>query len=210
MTHTLHRQGSLPDLREDFVVFSMACQSVNAKGSVPKICKVFEIIEKYQPVNFGDVKTGNCFKATKEAMESNFQENSYIHFVFTSKETVGKALRDLKKADIGLSVVVSGVVNDIDQLCRQAGLKVHTVEFSGGIYGRTDRLTEGPVLEITTMCGHGLIAANLVRHLVKQVRKGKKKAEEAACELARQCQCGVFNPQRARHLIEQLSKREAI
>ena len=40
------------------------------------------------------------------------------------------------------------------------------------------------------------------------VRKGKKKAEEAACELARQCQCGVFNPQRALHLIEQLSKKD--
>lgn len=208
MTHTLHRQGSLLDLREDFVVFSMACQSVNAKGAVPKIRKAFKIIEKYQPVNFGDVKTGNCFKATKEEMEGNFQENSYVHFVFTSRETVGKVLRDLKEADVGLSVVVSGVVHDIDQLCRQAGLTVHTVEFSGGIYGRTDRLAEGPVLEITTMCGHGLIASNLVRHLVKQVKKGKKKAEAAALLLAKQCQCGVFNPQRALHLIEKLSETE--
>ncbi|OGP74731.1 MAG: hypothetical protein A2V86_06860 [Deltaproteobacteria bacterium RBG_16_49_23] len=204
MTHTLHRQGSLEDLRKDFVVFSMACQSVNAKGSVPKIQKVFEIIEKYNPINFGDVKTGNIFKATKEAMKENLKENSYIHFVFTDRETVGKVLRDLKDADIGLSVVVSGVVNEIDQLCKQAGLKMHTVEFSGGIYGKTERLPEGPILEITTMCGHGLIASNLVRYLVEQVRKGKKKVEEAAVELAKQCQCGVFNPKRAEQLLLRL------
>jgi hypothetical protein len=204
MTHTLHRQGTLGDLRGDFVVFSMACQSVNAKGSVPKIQKIFEIIQKYNPVNFGDVKTGNIFKATQAAMEGNFKENSYVHFVFTDRETVGKVLRDLKEADAGLSVVVSGVVDDIGQLCEQAGLKMHTVEFSGGIYGKTERLPEGPVLEVTTMCGHGLIASNLVRDLVEQVRKGKKRAEEAAIELAKQCQCGVFNPKRAERLLLKL------
>jgi hypothetical protein len=208
MTHTLHRQGSQKNLHQDFVVFSMACQSVNAKGAVPKIRKVFEIIEKHQPVNFGDVKTGNIFQASKEAMEGNFKENSYIHFVFSSKREVGQVLRELKEADVGLSVVVSGLVKEIDQLCQKAGLKIHTVEFSGGILGRTDLLAEGPVLEITTMCGHGLIAANLVRHLVKQVQKGRKKAGEAAQELAKQCQCGVFNPCRAQQLIEKLSQKD--
>jgi hypothetical protein len=201
MTHTLHRQGSPEDLKKDFVVFSMACQSVNAKGSIPKIQKVFEIIEKYDPVNFGDVKTGNIFKATREAMKENLKENSYIHFVFIDCETVGKVLKDLGDADVGLSVVVSGVVDDIDQLCRQAGLKMHTVEFSGGFYGKTERLPEMPILEITTMCGHGLIASNLVRSLVELVKKGKKKIEDAAQELAKQCQCGVFNPKRAEQLL---------
>lgn len=204
MTHTLHRQGSLEDLRKDFVVFSMACQSVNAKGSIPKIRKVFEVIRKYDPVNFGDVKTGNIFMASREAMEGNFRENSYIHFVFTDRETVGKVLKELGEADAGLSVVVSGVVEEIDRLCSQAGLRMHTVEFSGGIHGRTERLPEPPVLEITTMCGHGLISSNLVKDLVKQVSRGKKTKREAAVELARQCQCGVFNPVRAEALIEKL------
>lgn len=204
MTHTLHRRGSPEDLKGDYVVFSMACQSVNAKGSIPKIRRVFEILEKYEPVNYGDVKTGPIVRATKEAMEANFKENSYVHFVFTDREVVGKALKELKEAEVGLSVVVSGVVDEIQALCMEAGLGVHTVEVSGGICGKTDRLPEGPVLEVTTMCGHGLIAANLVRHLVQEVKKGKKKAEEAAVELAKQCQCGVFNPERARGLIERM------
>ncbi len=204
MTHTLHRQGNPEDLKKDFIVFSMACQSVNAKGSIPKIRRIFEILEKYEPVNYGDVKTGPIVKATKEAMEANFKENSYVHFVFTDREAVGRALKELREADAGLSVVVSGVVDEIGVLCSEAGLKMHTVEFSGGIYGKTDRLAEGPVLEVTTMCGHGLIASNLVRNLVEQVRKGKKRADEAALELAKQCQCGVFNPERARQLIERM------
>jgi len=202
MTHTLHRQGSLEDLKGDFVVFSMACQSVNARGSVPKIRRVFEIIEKHGPVNFGDVKTGPIVKATKEAMLENFQENSYVHFVFTDREAVGRVLKELREADVGLSVVVSGIVDEVSRLCHQADLKMHTVEFSGGIYGKTDRLPAGPVLEVTTMCGHGLISANLVKSLADQVKKGKKTARDASIELARQCQCGVFNLQRAEKLLE--------
>ncbi len=202
MTHTLHRQGGLDDLKGDFVIFSMACQSVNARGSVPRIRRVFEIIEKHGPVNFGDVKTGPITKVSKEAMEENFKENSYIHFVFTDRERVGRVLKELREADTGLSVVVSGIVGEIDQLCYQAGLKMHTVEFSGGIYGKAERLPGGPVLEVTTMCGHGLISANLVKSLADQVTKGKKTARDASIELARQCQCGVFNPQRAQKLLE--------
>jgi len=132
----------------------------------------------------------------------NFQENSYVHFVFTDRETVGRVLQELREADVGLSVVVSGIIGEVEQLCHQAGLKMHTVEFSGGIYGKTDRLPEGPVLEVTTMCGHGLISANLVKSLAEQVKKGKKTARDASIELARQCQCGVFNPRRAEKLLE--------
>ncbi len=204
MTHTLHRQGHLDELKEDFIVFSMACQSVNAKGSIPKIKRVFEIIQKYEPVNFGDVKTGNIFKVTSEEMHENVKENSYIHFVFTDKETVGKVLKELREAEIGMSVVVSGVVDIIDQLCREAGVEMHTVEFSGGIYGRKELLPKQAVLEVTTMCGHGLISSNLFKEMARQVKKGKKTVKEAAIELAKQCQCGVFNPKRAEQLLSKL------
>lgn len=208
MTHTLHRQGSLEDLRKDFVVFSMASQSVNAKGSVPKIRRIFEIIEKYKPVNFGDVKSGNAFKVSSETMKENLKENSYIHFVFTDRETVKQVLQELKNEDIGLSVVVSGVVEEIDHICKEVGLRMHTVEFSGGIYGKKECLPEAPILEITTMCGHGLISNSLVRHLMESVKKGKLSIHEAAIELAKQCQCGIFNPKRAEAVLAHLCRKD--
>jgi len=38
--------------------------------------------------------------------------------------------------------------------------------------------------------------------MVRQIKKGKKSLEEAGLELAKPCQCGVFNPKRAEALLE--------
>ena len=100
---------------------------------------------------------------------------------------------------------MSGVFEKVGELCRQAGLPMHTVEYSGGVMGRTERLPKGPVLSITTMCGHGLVSANLVKKMATQVKKGKKSLPEAAAELAKPCMCGVFNAQRAERLLMELN-----
>ena len=114
-------------------------------------------------------------------------------------------LAELKKEDLGTSVVVSGLVDTTDELCKRVGLgHMHTVEFSGGIHGKLSLLPEKPVLEVTTMCGHGMVASNLVREMADQVKKGKKSLEEAGIELAKPCQCGVFNPKRAEKLLKKM------
>ena len=117
---------------------------------------------------------------------------------------MGKVLHELKEAELGTSVVVSGLVEVTDQLCQQVGLKMHTVEFSGGIHGKLELLPERPILEISTMCGHGLVASNLVKEMIRQVKRGKKAVEEAAIVLAKPCQCGVFNTKRAEELLKKL------
>lgn len=202
MTHTLHRKGRLENLEQDFVVFTMSAKTVNAKGSAEKMQKFFEILEKYKPLNYGDMKTGNRFNSERETIYNQIKNNSIVHFVYNDPDTVKKILEELKKADLGTSIIVSGVVDKTDQLCRQVGLKMHTVEFSGGIHGQLRLLPEEPVLEITTMCGHGMVAGNLVKEMAKQVKKGKKTLQEAAVELAKPCQCGIFNPKRAESLLE--------
>lgn len=58
------------------------------------------------------------------------------------------------------------------------------------------------------MCGHGMVAANLVNAMVKKVKKGKKTLEDAAVELSKPCQCGVFNPKRTEDLIRNLLQAE--
>jgi hypothetical protein len=204
MTHTLHRQGTVKDLREDFVVFTMSAKTVNAKGSGEKMRRFFEILEKYNPVNCGDMKTGNILNLDRDMIHDGIQDTSIVHFVFTDKAVVGKVLRELEEAQLGISVVVSGLVEETDALCKQAGLRMHTVEFSGGVHGRLELLPEKPVLEITTMCGHGMVAGNLVKEMVRQIKKGKKSLEEAGLELARPCQCGVFNPKRTEALLKKL------
>lgn len=202
MTHTLHRKGKLESLEQDFVVFTMSAKTVNAKGSAEKMQKFFEILEKYEPLNYGDMKTGNRYNSERGTIYDQIKNNSIVHFVYNNPDTVKKILEELKKADLGTSIIVSGVVDKTDQLCRQVGLKMHTVEFSGGIHGQLRLLPEEPVLEITTMCGHGMVASNLVKEMAKQVKKGKKTLQEAAVELAKPCQCGIFNPKRAESLLE--------
>jgi hypothetical protein len=202
MTHTLHREGTLENLREDFVVFTMSAKTVNAKGSGEKMRTFFEILEKYNGVNYGDMKTGNILNSDRDTVHDGIGDTSIVHFVFTDKAVVGKVLDELEGAQLGTSVIVSGLVEETDRLCKQAGLRMHTVEFSGGVHGKLGLLPEKPVLEITTMCGHGMVASNLVREMVRQIKKGKKSLEEAGLELAKPCQCGVFNPKRAEALLE--------
>jgi hypothetical protein len=205
MSHTLHRCGKHDDLKNDFVVFCMSAKTVNAKGSGPKMKKFFEILKKYPAVNFGDVKTGSRFNSDWQTIHDGYKDQSVAHYVFSDAEVVGQILKELKQADLGLSVIVSGVFEKVGELCRQAGLPMHTVEFSGGVMGRTERLPKGPVLAITTMCGHGLVSANLVKKMATQVKKGKKSLPEAAAELAKPCMCGVFNAQRAERLLMELN-----
>jgi hypothetical protein len=205
MSHTLHRCGKHDDLKNDFVVFCMSAKTVNAKGSGPKMRKFFEILKKYPAVNFGDVKTGSRFNSDWQTIHDGYKDQSVAHYVFSDAEVVGQILKELKEADLGLSVIVSGVFEKVGELCRQAGLPMHTVEYSGGVMGRTERLPKGPVLSITTMCGHGLVSANLVKKMATQVKKGKKSLPEAAAELAKPCMCGVFNAQRAERLLMELN-----
>ncbi|MCU0562435.1 MAG: hypothetical protein MUC33_11805 [Desulfobacterales bacterium] len=205
MSHTLHRCGRHDDLKKDFVVFCMSAKTVNAQGSGPKMRRFFDILKKYPSVNFGDVKTGSRFNSDWQTIHDGYKDQSVAHYVFSDPAVVGRILKELKEADLGVSVIVSGVFETVDGLCREAGLKMHTVEYSGGVMGRTERLPEGPVLAITTMCGHGLVSANLVKKMATQVKKGKKSLPEAAAELAKPCMCGVFNAERAERLLTELN-----
>ena len=62
MTHTLHRSGTKESLSRDYPILVIAAQSVNAKDSGPQFKKALEIILKHNPVNIGDMRTGNYFR----------------------------------------------------------------------------------------------------------------------------------------------------
>lgn len=204
MTHTLHRAGTLESLEHDYVVFAMAAQGINRDGAAEKLRKFLEIVLKYNPVNFGDMKTGNAISVGRDKVMAGIQDNSIVHGVFTDADTVARLLNELRDADLGMSVVVSGLLGHVDQCCRDAGLRRHTVEYSLGVWGRTDLLPEREVLEISTMCGHGMVSFNLIRHLAEQVEKGRLTPKAAARELAANCHCGVLNPERAAILLEKM------
>jgi hypothetical protein len=213
MTHTLHRMGNRDNLAGDFAVLAMSAKGINETGSHVAMRRFMELAFALDPVNAGDMKTGNMFTHTRQEILDAIQDVSIVHAVFTDEAKVAALLAEVREADLGLSVVVSGLFDRVCELSKAAGVRQHTVECSGGVWGRTERLPDTDVMQITTMCGHGMVAAQLVERVARQVRhdarRGRQTAKQAALELARPCVCGIFNPVRAAALLEALAAREA-
>ena len=208
MTHTLHRRGSPESLQKDFVILVMTAKGINETNSVPKIKKFFEIILQHDPINFGEVMQGNRNITTSENILNSLNLSSVPHGVFNNPETVKNVLCELKEANIGLSVVVSGDMEIVNKCCKDANLEAHTIEYSLGIWGDNKKMPPADILQISTMCGHSMVSINLVKNLLNQVKKNKKTVEEAAKILSKPCRCGVFNPDRAADLlVSMLSKK---
>jgi len=204
MTHTLHRQGSVEELENDYVVFAMPSSGLNSAGSKPKLDKVYQIFIKYNPVNIGDSKGGSRFSlGSDKAVENIIVENELVHAVYRTRKQVIDVLKELKDADLGLSVTVSGLVHNIEECCSKVGLTPHTIVQSLGVWGRTDKLPDEKVMRIATMCGHGLVSLNHITELSQKVKDGKLTAEKAGQILAKACICGVFNPERAAEIIKE-------
>lgn len=206
MSHTLHRRGTEDNLQHDYVVFSMTAKGFNEVNSRFALQDFLRILDRYEHVNMGDMKTGGKFLVNKEKILNNVADTSIVHAVFSDREHLKGVLRDLKEADLGVSVIVSGIVEHVEEACKEAGIDRHTVEYSVGIRGKLTKLPEDEILEITTMCGHGMVSQHLVRQMLLDLKRGRRTAQEAGEYLATPCVCGVFNPKRAQRLLEELAE----
>jgi hypothetical protein len=182
----------------------MSAKGFNSKNSKHALKEFLEIVNKYNWVNMGDMKTGGYFLVGEDAIMDGVQDTSIVHGVFASKEDMKAAVKELKEADLGVSITISGIINEVRDALLSEGLAPHTVEVSMGIKGRTDRLPEDDLLQITTMCGHGMVSQTLVRQMLMDIKQGKRTSEEAGQYLATPCVCGVFNPKRAQAILDEL------
>jgi hypothetical protein len=209
VTHTLHRQGTSESLEDDYVILAMSAKGYNSEGSAEKLREFLRIALRYDPVNMGDMKTGNARHMDAQQIIERVSDTSIVHAVFCDQDSVTQVLRAVKYADLGVSVVVSGLFDRVAACCQQADLQraPHTVEYSLGVWGRTELLPEDEVLQISTMCGHGMVSFGLVRAAIEDVREGRATAMEAAERLAEPCVCGIFNAVRAARLLKSASAR---
>ena len=205
MTHTLHRFGSLDTLNDDLVFLSMSAKGfANEKGSGEKMKKTLEIAQKHNPVNIGDMKTGNILDMSIDEIMKNVVDTSIVHAVFNNIEDATAFAKEVKEADLGISLVISAPFDRAWKLSDMAGCTGHTIEYSGGIWGKTEKLPAPEVMEFTTMCGHGMISHYLVEDVIKRVKAGTMSPREGSLEIGKQCCCGVYNPDRSEKLLKAL------
>lgn len=200
MTHSLHRCGKLQET--DYVWQLYHVKGVNDQDLKEKLKKAIDLAEACGAVNWGDVKTGTVIDTPSEEIKAKLTPRSRIRGVFTTQEQTETFLKKMKKADLGLCVIIAGVLDRVFEACDSAKLKPHTINYSLGVFGKKELLPEEKDLAVTTMCGHHMVSSKVVEELRNEVHKGKLSAEEAAHRMSVMCPCGIFNPARAAELLK--------
>ena len=210
MTHSLHREGDRQKLERDFCMFIYPARGFNNKGVGPKVSRLFEIYYANAPSNcsstslrenlYSEVTPEQMLEAiTKDA------DSARAYATFYDREKVKNALIQMKEANLGVSIMVSGMIDEVREIAKEAGLEPHTINLSLGIHGRTDRLPAADLRQFTTMCGHAVVAPQLVRQAIRRVKTGKRTPWEASLEMAKPCACAIFNVHRSEEQLRDMA-----
>ena len=183
MTHTLHRQGTEQNLMHDYLVLPFPGRQ--GPDIQEKRKQFIQTCLKHDPVN----KDSVC---------------AFRIYVFDEKEKVDRTLKELADAELGISIVVSGLYDKVKDTCLRAGLKPHTINYSLGFWGNPAQIPEKRLLEISSMCGHSLVSPTLALDMAKRVAKGYS-ATTAAQKMAKNCLCEILNSKRGAVLLEELA-----
>lgn len=208
MSHSLHRAGTVGNLQNDFTIIVRPERGYNDIGSREKQQKVLQALYDCGACNItaarGEHFKGNIYETSIENIVEGVGEGQSVFAAFDDQGKLEEFLRFLIKEDFGLSVVVQGLCDRVNESLGRVGLKMHTTNHSLGVWGKTSLLHEEHILEITTMCGHGIVSPYLVMDCIEKVKAKKISAKEAAIILSKPCICGIFNPTRAEMLIDRL------
>lgn len=180
---------------KDYVILAMLTAGVNDiyDDSREKLIKIGKIMNRYNPVNI--------------MPEIGWKTSPTVTATFDDIKTVKKVIRAIKEKDLGISIVISGLISEIENIVKDVGLGMHTIHYSlEGPFGKKELLPQDKILEITTMCGHHTVSPQSITHYVDLIQKGKLTLEKAAKKLAEPCVCGIFNTSRAIELLTTLIK----
>jgi hypothetical protein len=225
MTHTHHRRGERDALQKDYVILAMIDPAVEAQQAYgismkERVRRLLGILGSHGPLAMS-VRTGegrfrylrgwephmdsgaHRSATLEEAMKRENMEGA-VTAVFTSEEAVEGVLNELNEADLGISIVVTGLFDRVFDICQKVGIEPHTVNMSLGTWGKTQLLPKDGMLELCTMCGHALVSPQLAEKMLRCIRAGSWTPAEAAVELAKQCTCNILNMDRAISIIERM------
>lgn len=218
MTNTLHRFGEAATFYDDYVVFAIPSRGKNDKGCLPKLKEFLRMAVSFKPVNLGDASHGGALRPSREmsptshwnrdmtpdfeAVINGVDTPTTVAAVFDSRVNAEEFVKAVKKADLGLCINISTSIDGAEQCCFAAGIPRHSVGYSLGFEGKTEKLPNTQVLMLSTMCGHGMISHSMAKKMIDWVKEGRRTPEEAVTYMARFCSCGVYNPSRAKRILE--------
>lgn len=224
MTNTLHRFGAPETQRDDYIVFAMASRGINDAGAPEKLQAFLRLAVKHGPINVGHAIKGGMYHpsanlnplahwsrpetADPDAVVRSIDAPSTVSAVFDDVAKVEALLKDLKAADLGISINIASLADEANACCKRAGITRHSIEYSLGFHGDLNQLPDRHVLELSTMCGHGMLSHNFARKMIDLVRENRRTPQQAATYMARFCTCGIFNLTRAKRVLEQARKGE--
>jgi hypothetical protein len=219
MTNTLHRFGEAASFRDDYVIFAIASKGSNEQGALEKLREFLKLAVQFGPVNLGDARHGGALRPCKtmhptshwnrdmkpdfEAVIAGLDTPTTVAAVFDDRVKAEDFMKAVRKRDLGLSINISTSVDGAEQCCHAAGIPRHSVGYSLGFEGKTEHLPNSHVLMLSTMCGHGMVAGSLAKKMIDWVKEGRRTPDQAVTYLARFCSCGVFNPARAKRILEE-------
>ena len=176
---------------------------------------------KYNPVNLGDTAHGGALRPKELTPGAHWHRGMELEYrtvidgldlptnavvVLNNLEAAEKFLKEVKEADLGLCVNMSTSLENAMACSCAAGQPRHSLSYSLGFEGETEKLPNTQVLMLTTMCGHGMVSANLAHKMIDWVKEGRRTPEQAAKYLTHFCSCGIYNPSRAQRILEAAKK----
>jgi hypothetical protein len=206
MTTSLHRLGNPLSIHSEFIVLTFG-HSRRSKGALESKKETFQ---KRTPAGYEFTKKVyrkfKLDKILKRIKDLKNRERYTGPYVINKKEELYQCLKKIKRVNNGRSVVVSGMIDDIDDCLRNLGKRMHTVQYSLGYFGKIERLPDDEILEVTTMCGHHMISTELVKKLAREIRIGRLTTKEASLSMEKLCVCRIFNRVRAEEILERMRK----
>jgi post-segregation antitoxin (ccd killing protein) len=228
MTNTLHRYSDhyaferIPNpepVQDDYIVFAMASRGINDDNLVEKYRTFLSLALKHRPVNIGDATKGGLIRPRQdmnptahwrrehgpdaEQVMAGIDGPTTVAAVFDNYQAMKDFVEELKAADLGISINISAPINEAQRCCWESDISRHSVEYSVGFRGRVDKLPDATTLQLSTMCGHGMVSANFAKKMLEWVKENRRTPEEAARYMARFCICGVFNIARAERILSE-------
>jgi len=219
MTNSLHRYGNEESFRDDYVIFAIPSKGINDEDSVPRLKEFLRICTRYNPVNMGNGNRGSLAPEKGlnptahwkrhadrdwESVIEGVNKPGTVSAVFSTLEDATACMKEIIEANFGLSVNLSTSVENAKGVAERCGIKRHSVEYTLGFNDPHDHLPDSQVLALSTMCGHGMVSFSLSKKMIDMVREGRRSVEEAANTLVRFCPCGIYNPERAKRILEEI------